>query len=1017
MRTQLHRTSFALLSLLFASTSWAQPAGDNPDDEVPIEEGDLDEEGGEEIAPSEDSAPPGQAPPDQAPSDQAPPDQAPPAESAPDEVPDDEFFDEGAEDPSAPAPKGKGVVWGVVRDSNGDPVIEGSVTVVGTKTQVLTDYDGRFRLELAPGKYALRFFYELHNPMRVEVTVAEGQVDQVDANLEAEEGAEIITVPVETTLEEASLESQNLERQRSASVTDGIGRQEISKTPDSNAAAAAQRVVGANIVDGRFVYVRGLGERYSNALLFGAPLPSPEPDKAAVPLDLFPALVLSSVNIAKTFTPDMPGDFAGGSVQIETRGVPEKFVFNASISGTYNSQATFEDRLAYDGGKTDWLALDDGSRELPNLPNYELKRNSEKPGGGRVSSDDLVEPGKALNSPMHVRRAGTPPAHSASLVAGNGWLLGGEQKIGVIGSINYKRDYTKRDEVLKEYQPSEDDPRGFDEKLDYEVERGSVDVNWGLFGSVAYQPASGHELRLMGLHSQASEDQTNYYQGFNDNLSLNVSASQLDWVQRGLTLGQLSGRHTFKPLKKAELGWDLALARATRDEPDRRDVVFAGGTRGGEDGWQYKDGSDSGRHFYSKQHEDTFNAKLDWTQPIVESTNLKVGALSARKKRNFEARRFLFRIADTDSPVFFCQGADYNFGCPDPIFVDSNIDDVLALEEGTKEDRDAYDAHLNVYAGYLMGDVEVSKSVRAIGGVRVEYTDQVIDPYNQFEGPAAEGADLKSTNWLPSVGLVFSATHKTKMRMSYSRTLARPQLRELAPFTFADYFNGRQVKGNPDLTLTRIDNYDTRFEFYPTLKEVLAFSIFAKTFQDPIEPVISPGSSTDYMTFENAAGAKLLGVELEGRKSLDTLTPVLKDLSVITNLTLAHSRTDVSGYDYITNPTRPLVNQAPWVFNLSLDYESEGGTRARVLYNVSGKRLVQVGADNLPDAYEQPKHSLDLVASQKFAEHWQVKAQATNVLNAETLVTQGKSDAAGDSNTISRYKEGVDFQLGLSYTQ
>src|SRR5690606_418292 len=315
-------------------------------------------------------------------------------------------------------------------------------------------------------------------------------------------------------------------------------------------------------------YVRGLGERYSNALLFGSPLPSPEPDKAAVPLDLFPALVLDSVNIAKTFTPDMPGDFAGGSVRIETRGVPEEFVFNASVSGTYNTQTTFQDRLDYAGGQTDWLAFDDGTRALPGLPDYRLKRNSEEPEGGRVSSDELVGPGRALNTPMSLRRKAAPPDHGASLVVGNGWLLGGEQKLGVLGSVNYKREYQIRDEVLKEYEDSAQDVRGFTETLDYEVERGWTDVDWGTFGSVSYQPALGHELRLMGLHSQSSRDAAALYEGFSTTNQGNVTAMQLDWVQRGLTLGQLSGRHSVEALNSADLGWDLALARATRNQPD-----------------------------------------------------------------------------------------------------------------------------------------------------------------------------------------------------------------------------------------------------------------------------------------------------------------------------------------------------------------------------------------------------------------------------------------------------------------
>ncbi len=1025
MRTKLHSASACFLSLCLSSLAYAQPAPapapapdvEPPSDEVPVED-DIDEGEGDEVTPVQGEPAP--------PSDQPPTEQAPPAEQAPpEEVPADEFFEEeGVENPNRPPAKGMGAVWGVVTDSKGEPVLEGPVEVVGKKKQVVTDFDGRYRLELPPGNYSLRFFYEFHQPMRVEITVEEGEVKQVDAQLKPDEEAPVEEFVVEAKLEEASLESQILKRQQSASVSDGIGRQEISKTPDSDAAAAAQRVVGANIVDGRFVYVRGLGERYSNALLFGSPLPSPEPDRAAVPLDLFPALVLDSVNIVKTFTPDMPGDFAGGSVQIETRGVPEKFVFSVSLNGAYNTRTTFKDRLTYDGSSTDWLGLDDGSRALPDgVPSFRLKRNSRKPGGDLVRDSELVDPAKELNSRMSAHMANTPPDHGGSVVVGNGWLLGGKQKLGALASLNYSHSYQIRREVLKEYKFDPSQNHDLKAYIDYDTLRGQEDVNWGAFGSVTYQPNDKNELRFITLHSQSGADETSFYQGFNDYTKTRVSVTDLDWVQRGLSLGQLSGRHTFDALNAANLGWDLAVARATRNEPDRRTVVYEPNKDLG--GWVYRDGTDSGRHFFADQHETSYNMKLDYTQPIVDTTKIKLGGLASLKDRSFEARRLTLREGDGtfSGDARACLDDDYSLDCPDSLFVNENIDsEVLRLEEGTDANgpgTDAYDAHLNIYAGYLMGEIEVAKPLRAIVGGRVEHTDQAIEPFDQFGGDThVDGADLQVTNFLPSAGIVYSATSNTKTRISYTRTLARPQLRELAPFSFSDYFGGRTVNGNPDLVLTRINNVDTRFEYFPTLREVLAFSVFYKHFEDPIEPIFRASSETPRVTFVNSPSAELIGLELEGRKQLDFIDKALADFQLISNVTLTWSRTQVeqTGQNTITSLSRPLVNQAPWVLNVSLDYENDVGTHVRGLYNVAGETLVEVGADQLPDAYKHSEHSLDLVASQKFAEHWQVKAQAQNVLNAETLVTQGKKELGGDENTTRRYKDGVTLSVGLSFT-
>jgi TonB-dependent receptor len=343
------------------------------------------------------------------------------------------------------------------------------------------------------------------------------------------------------------------------------------------------------------------------------------------------------------------------------------------------------------------------------------------------------------------------------------------------------------------------------------------------------------------------------------------------------------------------------------------------------------------------------------------------------------------------------------------------------MEEGSL-DGDSYEARLNVYAGYLMGDIAVAESLRAFGGTRLEKTDQAIEPFNPFGGTVnVPSAELESTDWLPALGLVFSATSHAKTRFSYGRTLARPQLRELAPFAFSDYFGGKQISGNPNLTLTTIDNYDMRFEYFPSLRETLAFSIFFKDFTDPIEPVLVPAGGQNVLTYRNAEAAKLLGLELEARKDLYFLSAALKDFTLVANLTLVWSRTEVEqtggsedGVPFISNPSRPLVNQAPWVVNLQLDYENEHGTGARALYNVSGRALVEVGTQGMPDAYRQPMHSVDLVASQDFWEKFQAKVEATNVLNAKTLVTQGKTPTS--TNATSEYREGVTIGLGLSYT-
>jgi outer membrane receptor protein involved in Fe transport len=252
------------------------------------------------------------------------------------------------------------------------------------------------------------------------------------------------------------------------------------------------------------------------------------------------------------------------------------------------------------------------------------------------------------------------------------------------------------------------------------------------------------------------------------------------------------------------------------------------------------------------------------------------------------------------------------------------------------------------------------------------------------------------------------------MRAALGRTLARPQVRELAPFSFTDYFSGKENGGNPELKLTKIWNADLRFEFFPTLREVAAFSIFYKNFTDPIEPVLVPGGNNIISTFENAPGANLIGIELETRKTLDFLASALKDFTAIFNLTLATSRIQVQeGESFVTNVSRPLVHQAPYVLNLALDYENPQGTGVRLLYNVVGRRIVEVGTGGLGDIYEQPRHLVDVAASQEFLDHFQVKLTIRNILNAPVRWTQGKED--DEANLTRRYTTGAVYTLSLAY--
>jgi outer membrane receptor protein involved in Fe transport len=939
---------------------------------------------------------------------------------------------EARQEAEAQAPTGPpGTLTGrVFSAEGGEPVAGARIYVAGQSVEATTDADGRFSMQVPEGTHSLSVIHTKYSTQTVDSVevVAEQTTDMpielTPAALELEDF--VVTAPHI----EGGVANLLDERRSSAQVSDSIGAEDIARMPASDAAGAAQRVVGATIVGGRFVFVRGLGERYSNALLNGAPLPSPEPDRATVPLDLFPAQILASLDISKTFTPDVPGDFAGGSVRIVTKDAPEEPVFAVSLSGTYNTQSTFADVYGQDSSSTDWLGFDDGKRALsPEIPDdYQLSLGNERPDGELVLRDQLNAQAPNINTPMSPKRTTLPPNLSGSVVGGQGWDIGEDSRAGVLASLIYRRSFSYRREFIRVYQAlvGEEGPVELQEWVKFDDVRTAVDgVRWGAFVSGNLELSSDHKISLLGMRSQLADTTTRaFLDGFSGNTQTDISSTRLQFVSRSLTFGQLQGDHLLDDLNGAQVEWLLSLATADRDEPDTRDIVFEREAQNRqEQDWAFLVGTDSGRHFFSQQSELSKVAGLDWTQPLTDedaetAVRAKAGGLVSLKDRSFESRRFnLTPPPRAPSDPLIC-GREYDpIQCPENLLVSENIPEVLSLAEGTRP-GDAYEAGLDVLAGYLMGDVAIGEQWRFVAGARVEDTTQEILPFDQFSGERDEddSNSLESTDVLPSASVMFSPLEKVNLRAAVTKTLARPQLRELAPFAFSDFFGGAQQSGNPDLKLTSILNADLRAEYYPSTREVLAASVFFKDFTDPIEPVFIPSSTTNVLTYRNAQGAQLWGLELEARKTLDFISEELENFTVIGSLMLADSQIRVvqTGNEFLTNTERPLVQQAPYVINASIDYENSDRLQFRLLYNVSGPQLVQVGTDGLDDAYLHPRHLVDLTASQGFGDHWKAKLTIQNLLNAEYLITQGEDERS--DNVRNRYREGISIGVGVGYS-
>jgi TonB-dependent receptor len=639
-----------------------------------------------------------------------------------------------------------------------------------------------------------------------------------------------------------------------------------------------------------------------------------------------------------------------------------------------------------------------------------------------ISDEEVLAAGRSINSSMHPRTSFTAPNYSLSAVAGNGWSLPGDQRLGVLGTLNYGRSFRRRSYHRVDFQPDVEAGTGrriISPENEFDGEQGEDKVNWGTLGSVSYWPSTKHRVTLTGLHTQLADATTNLSLGAYENLQGPVQSAQLRYVSRALNLLQLRGEHDFPFLNKATLAWNASYSVASRDEPDTRTTAY--NFNDVTNSWSATTNGSSGIHQFSEQSEKQRGGGLDWTQPLLSNPDrakLKVGGLLSSRDRDYKARRFAFnkKLRGADTALFEC-GPVYELDCPDKLYQWGNVGTSLSPIETTFPD-DAYEATLDIYAGYGMLDFTLLDDFRIVAGARVEHTSQTIDPYSQYTGgDASAGANIDSTDVLPALSLAYSVTKKTKFRAAVSQTLARPQIRELSPSTYNDYFGSKILSGNPQLQLTHIKNADLRFEAFPTPREVLAFSVFYKLFDAPIEPYVT---SNSIVTFQNAEAARLVGVEFEARKSFDFVTKALSDLSVIANLTLAHSQIEIDQDQgkagiIVTNEDRAMVNQAPYVVNVALDYANDPlGLNLRLLGNMVGKRIVQVGTNGLDDEYEQPRLSLDATASKSLGKHFQLRLNATNLLNAPVLFTLGKHRRA-DRETY-RETEGRVFALSATYT-
>lgn len=895
----------------------------------------------------------------------------------------DESVDWDDEESFAPDPT-KGIVSGrVVSGQSGDPLIDAAVQVIGTEITAYTDLDGRYEIRLPPGTWELRVWHELHRPERVQDVVVEaGEVQVVDIALRGDDDA-VLEVVVEAEADRSRAAVQMERRKRAPVVMDAVSGEEMSRTPDSSAADAMKRVVGASVVDGKYMVVRGFGGRYNSTLLHNVAVPSPEPDLPAVPLDLFPASMLASMSVAKTATPDLPADFAGGILLLDTRQYPNDFDFRLRLSLSGDSVSTFRQAPRGPSGGMDWLGFDDGSRGLPSVLPSDGPASRE-----RLDAEERARIGRAFRNAWGTNDDRIPANLGVSGSVGDTVHLFG-RRLGYLASASWGQSWDV--EEKSSIEPTVDG--GITEDV---VELAAIrKVKLGGLGALSYELSPSDEISFVTLFSRNVDDRTQLVTGDTAN-DKDLEQTQLAYIARQIVFNQLRGHHRVASLGGLELDWQANLSRVDREEPDTRTISY-----------QRRDDSlrlikeRSGQIVSTDLLDETVGAGLDLTLPLGR-VRPKVGALYSRSTRDYQTRRFVFDAKRAPPSVLELP--------PDRIFSDETIGTAFQFEERTRF-SDSYTAEQELLAAYGLVDLTVLEPLRLVAGARFERARTLLEPGSPYATVRDEivGVDRTESDVLPSVNVVYALGPNVNLRGAWAMTVARPQLRELAATSYYDFSRRRNVSGNPELERSLIHNVDLRLEFFPGTTEVLAISLFGKRIDGPIEEVIfSDGGSVQP---RNAERGYVYGLELESRVGLHHLSDALREFGITANFTLLHSEVEMAPADrkLMTHAVRPLHGQSPYSVNLGLLYESElTGTVVQLLYNVFGPRLDAVGINGLDDVYEDTFHRLDLAVNQSIAEGWELKLSATNLLDEEEVFRQG------DTQT-SRFRPGIGASVSLAW--
>lgn len=905
-------------------------------------------------------------------------------------------------------PTGAGSVFGLVREADsGVAITNVAVSLSGSPLRGVTGSDGRYAILLVPpGVYEVSFAHANYERQVVrEVRVVAGEATPLDVTLRLPmfelELMEVMADPLggfDGTL--------ILERQEDPVFKNAIGAEMISQLGLGDAAEAVGKVSGASVAGGKYAVIRGLGDRYTSTMLNGTDFPSADPNRKAAQLDLVPSDFIQQLDVAKTFSPDLPGGFSGGAIDIVTRRYPEEFLFNFKAGLSYDTHASLrDDFLISDRGSTDWLGFDDGTRELSDVA-ANTPANSSQNLGNEIKSSF----GSRQFSPM----GGQSPLDSSfGISVGDSQSLGG-RRFGYLAGITYKNDWDLyTDGRVRKY-----DSNGTQVTEDKSDARGVIEYTWGAMVALGYELAEGHELAFNFLRVQTAEDEARRLTGQSEDAGTNpddgtyLEQTILAWTERSLTYYQLLGEHEFPALGGAMFNWVGALSSTTQDEPDLRVFQFV---------------ADPVNNSYTpfgparperpnrtwrtiKEDGESLNGDFEIPLPSYNSrdNSLKLGGAYNGSQREYFARSF--DVRSTRQNTFYQTGDPQDYLSPtnEPFTEYRNFSPNFA-----------YSGEQGITGTFLTVDWAALAWLRLTGGARFESTSLSVDTVNLTSGQTY-AASINQEDWLPALNATIYLRENLQLKLAWSETLVRPIYREISRAAIYDVALARQIQGHENNRLGSSENFDLRVDWYPWEGSLISASLFRKNITDPIE-LIQIAQGPDLYQYTNYSAGTVQGVEFELRENLGNWWAPLRRFNLGFNAALIKSEVELLSFEQTvranygeTSQTRSLYDQPDYILNADLTWvQPEWGTTLTVSGGVVGERLIAVGTF-APDEFLKPAPSLDVFVTQNLGRRWKLRASAKNLLDPEFEVAQ-KWPTAGPLVRTS-FTKGMEFGLSLGFS-